>query len=113
MKISHLVPAGIAALVLLSSTNAFAVLRIVEEAFESSSAETRIPADVGGAMVMRRCEECAAMTLRITVKTRFFVDEQPVSQAEFRRAANRGTYGMTVHYDPKSLDVTRIVMDVH
>jgi hypothetical protein len=112
MKIVHLVSACTAALMLLAGTSAFAVLKIVEEAFESSTAEVRIPAAAGESLAMRHCPDCEPVTLTITPETRFYVDEQQVTQADFRRAANRGTFGMTVHYDPETLAVTRVVMDV-
>jgi len=112
MKIGQLGAAGAIALLLLAGAEVSAVLKVVEEAFESSTADVRIPAAAGESLALRHCPDCEAVTLTITPATRFFVDEQQVTQAEFRLAANRGTFGMTVHYDPETLAVTRIVMDV-
>lgn len=112
MKISHLFPAGALALCLLATIDASATITIVEQAFESSTVDARIPADAGGSIEMRHCPDCESVTLQIDGNTLFFVDEQQVTQADFRRAANRGTYSMTVHYDPETLAVTRVVMDV-
>lgn len=110
MKLTHLIPAGAIALGMLTAHATPGRLEVVERSFESSTAEVRIPAAENASLSMRHCPDCPLVTLRITPQTLFFVDEEQVTQAEFRKAADRGRTSMTVFYLPESEDVTRIVM---
>ncbi|CAN5285903.1 hypothetical protein BH24PSE2_BH24PSE2_16810 [soil metagenome] len=112
MKTAHLFTAVAAALILLNSTEAAVMYKLVEEAFESTTADARIPAAVGQSIVLRHCPACEATTLQVTKDSRFFIDEQQVPLAEFRRAANRGTHGLIVFYDLESFEVTRMKLHV-
>ncbi len=95
---------------LLLAQGAAARLDYVEEGFESSTLEVRIPAANNASIKIRHCSTCPTIILRITPQTRFFIGKQPVSQIEFRQAANRTTAFLMVHYEPESKDVTRLVM---
>lgn len=112
MKFRQLVLAGAIALCMQIADAAPVRIEVVEKSFESSTAEVRIPAAENASLTMRHCPDCPPVTLRITAQSSFFVDEEQVTQAEFRKATERRTASMTVYYLPESKDVTRIVMHV-
>ncbi|MGH8495816.1 MAG: hypothetical protein ACREVN_06745 [Gammaproteobacteria bacterium] len=93
----------------LMAQNASADMRVVEQSFESSTA-VRIPAGDDAPLDMRNCPGCPVVTLRINPETRYFIGDEQVTQADFRKAAARETVSMTVHYDPESRYVTRVIM---
>lgn len=97
------------AFALLMVQSASADMQVVERSFESSTA-VRIPASDDAALAIRNCSTCPVVTLRITPETRFFIGDEQVSQADFRKVAVRDTISMTVLYEPELKSVTRVVI---
>lgn len=111
---AFLVGASIATLSL--STPARAVLETVEEAYELSLLQVRMPASSGDSVVIRTCATCEPIRLRVDAQTtyRLAYNKPPVSLAEMNSfigaVADRQKTAVAVFYDPESLVVTRIIL---
>lgn len=64
---------------------AFADIRTITEAYEVDLSNFRAPGTANGTLAMRDCSSCTPKTLRVTSATRYIVNDQEVSLAEFRR----------------------------
>ena len=65
---------------------------------------------IPGAITLRPCDQCAAVTLSITTSSQFFLGRQPVAYADLKAFAQRSSANVVVFYDSKTNAVTRIVV---
>jgi hypothetical protein len=111
---SKIVLAGIA--LSLWSGATLATLKNVENAYESDPAHVTLPGGPTGQVVIRECDGCRPVALRVDARTRYIVgraSSQPVTLAALRSAAaSREAAGrlLTVFYDIETNVVTRIVL---
>jgi hypothetical protein len=107
---------GASVVTLSLSTPAGAVLETVEEAYELTLLQVRMPASSADSVVIRTCATCEPVRLRVNAQTtyRLAYGEAPVSLAEMNSfigaIADRQDTAVAVFYEPESLVVTRIVL---
>ncbi len=73
------------------SLSAAADFRTITEVWEVELVNLRLPATEGGTLAFSDCAECEVLTLRATAATRYIVNKQYVSLADFRLAISRIT----------------------
>jgi hypothetical protein len=73
------------------SLSAAADFRTTTEVWEVELNNLRLPATEGGTLAFSDCAECEMLTLRATAATRYVVNKQYVSLADFRIAISRIT----------------------
>ena len=82
-------------------------LRSIEEAAEASLLDIALDSDVAGRILIRACDSCKVLTLRVDANTIVLRDRQ---RSDLRVALDRRAEGATVVYDPDKLVVKRIVL---
>ncbi len=110
-----------AALLLLTAwlSAGHAAIRQIEQAFELGPAQIELPARADAQLTVRPCIGCPIVALRVTAATRWFSsfsERQPVGQAavlEIYRAASSNPQALVhVFYEPQTLRVRRVVLDL-
>ena len=92
-----------------------AALERLEDAFELSLDHVQLPAYPGGYVLVRECDDCQTVSLRLTDTTRFQIDgykgavDLRMLRAALREAQAGAVY---VFHVPDSAAVTRIVLSV-
>ncbi len=71
------------------SLSAAADFRTTTEVWEVELINLRLPATEGGTLTFSDCADCNVLTLRATAATRYVVNKQDVSLADFRMAISR------------------------
>lgn len=71
---------------LLVSLSAAAEFTTVSQAYEIALSNFRVPATPSSGVIFKQCAECDARTVRVTPKTRYEVNGQPVTLKEFRKS---------------------------
>lgn len=100
----------------LWSAAAPAKFKNVENAYESDASHVSLPGNASGQVVIRECDSCKPVVLRVDKLTRYFVgspSSPPVSLDALREAAAADSAGsrlLTVFYSLESNVVTRIVL---
>jgi hypothetical protein len=101
------------------SLPAAATLRTIEQAYELTRSQVHLPGASFGGLTIRRCATCSPVVLRVTGATAWFSDpreRQPAGQAAvlaaFAAAGTKPGVLVYVYYEPRSLRVNRIVLDV-
>jgi hypothetical protein len=93
-------------------------LDAIESADEYALADVSFPLDTAGALVVRRCGDCAPESIMLGATVRFLLDGTPVSFAELRGAAEdlrrqppgtRST-AVFVYADARSGRLTRLAL---
>jgi hypothetical protein len=93
------------------SAPAHAVLMSPEEAVETSTAETTLPASDKGIIVAKLCPSCELSVLRLTADTRFVVGKTPVSFVQLQKFVHTTeSHSMVVLYDKRQKTVTRVIV---
>jgi hypothetical protein len=88
-------------------------MRSLEDALEASSDSVTFPATDAGTLYFNDCQACNKSALQLSVATKFIVNEQSVSFADFKNAlAKRGSHYMTILYTPTDHVVTRVKLTV-
>lgn len=82
---------------------------LLEQAFESSSAEISIPDAVGRSITLPGCSKVCPSSVPITAQSRFFIGSREVTLAQLRARLASGNVGLTLFYDAKSFELTRII----
>jgi len=94
------------------SLSAAADFRTTLEVWEVELNNLRLPATAGGTLAFSDCADCAVLTLRATAATRYVVNKQNVSLADFRlaisRITNREDVIIDVSHHLESNTVTRV-----
>jgi hypothetical protein len=101
------------------SPPASATLRTIEEAYELKRNQVQLPGASVGGLTVRLCTTCSPIVLRVTEATQWFSaprEQPPAGQAAvlaaFAAAANNPGLFVYVYYEPQTLRVKRIVLDV-
>jgi len=93
------------------SAPAYSALGTPEEAIETTTTATTLPATEQGVIVAKLCPTCAMSVLRLTAKSRLLVGATPVSLAQLRKfVASGGSRNMVILYDRRLHTVTRIIV---
>ncbi|TFG81990.1 MAG: hypothetical protein E4H19_13775 [Chromatiales bacterium] len=111
---------SILVLVLLGvSLPAPATLRTIEQAYELTRNQVQLPGASLGGLTVRLCPTCSPIVLRVTEATEWFSaprEQPPAGQAAvlaaFAAAGNTPGLLVYVYYEPQTLRVKRIVLDV-
>jgi hypothetical protein len=77
--------ATVALIAMFGTAHATRVLEQPEEGYELTLAQLTLPSTASGGVAMKRCDECAYSTHVLTSATEFYVNNQPVPFAEFKR----------------------------
>lgn len=102
----------LAILAAVISGPAHAVLVATEQAIESSTRATSLPASPTGVIVAKPCPACAPVVLRMTAATRLAVGRTPVTLAQLQKfISTGGERGLVVFYDPRLRTITRISVE--
>lgn len=94
-----------------------AALEGIEDAYEVSPGDVRVPAYNSGRLTIMPCEGCDEVALRASGLTRYFAGNPrlQVSRAELIEKASSSTVRangiMYVFFKPDTLEVTRVVLD--
>ena len=106
----------IAAVMLAWSGPAGAALDLIEQAYELSSKDVRLPAHSASRVVIRQCEglDCDTVKLSVDEDTSYHLGTgtDAVSLSDFRQAAKGGDKLIYLFYDADSGVVTRIILDM-
>ncbi len=100
-------------LVLLGlSVSAVADFRTITEAYEVGLTDLRLPGTEGGTLAIDECDDCDALTLRVTAATRYVLNDRDVTLAQFKKAVsriiNRGDVVVDVFHHLESNTVTAV-----
>jgi hypothetical protein len=97
-----------------------AAIRQIEQAFELTPAQLQLPSRPEAQLTIRPCTDCRIVVLRVTAATQWYAglgEKQPAGQAavlEILRAAGNDPQTLVhVYYEPQTLRVKRIVLDLH
>lgn len=108
-------------LVLLASwlSTGQAAMRQIEQAFELTPAQVQLPSRPDAQLTIRPCADCRIVALRVTAATQWYAglgENQPAGQAAvleiFRKAGTDPQTLVHVYYEPQTLRVKRIVLDL-
>ncbi len=81
-------------------------------AVETDSSRIIVPADPSGRVSVTTCPTCPTLSLGITPKTEFLIDNRSVSVAEWKAFAGKGyTYGVDAVYAQK--DKTLLTLTIN
>ena len=67
------------------SLSAAADFRTITEAYEVELSDMRLPGNESGNLTFRQCSDCEPETLRVTVKTRYLINDHDFALAEFKK----------------------------
>ena len=101
------------AITALWSGAAPATLTNIENAYETDTANIRLPDNEQGQVSLRECATCKSVVLRVNQDTRYLIgaSSPPVSLDQLRKAAERAPGRLVVvFYNLDSKVVTRIVL---
>ncbi len=107
---------AVTALFALAAAPATAGAENVENAYESTVGGVSLPAGPGGTLMVRECDRCKPVSLRVVSDTRYIVGtpaSPSVTLAAFRQASSDPRYArnlLTVFYALKTGTVTRVVL---
>ena len=77
-------------LVLLGlSLSAAAEFRTITEAYEVDLIDLRLPGNEHGTLTFKQCSDCDALTLRVTGKTRYVINDRDFALVEFKEQLKR------------------------
>ena len=114
-----LCPALPALLLLGVSLPAAAALRTIEQAYELTPSQVQLPGAASGGLTIRKCPTCSPIVLRVTEATAWFSaprEQPPAGQAAvlaaLEAAGGRARVLIFVYYEPQTLRVKRIVLEV-
>jgi hypothetical protein len=84
-------------------------------AVESSTSTVTEPLIEGGLFMVRSCEACRSVPVRLNAQTELYVGQRQVSVAELNKflAANKGPYSMVIVYDRTASTLTRLVVEAN
>jgi len=96
-----------------------AAIRQIEQAFELGPAQIELPGRPDAQLTVRPCVGCPIIALRVTAATRWYSgpgEQQPVGQAAvleiYRTASSNPQTLIHVFYEPQTLRVRRVVLDL-
>jgi hypothetical protein len=80
--------ATVALIAMFGTAQAQRVLEQPEEGYELMLDQLTLPSSASGGVTMKRCDTCAYSTHVLTNATEFYVNNQPVAFADFKRVAD-------------------------
>ncbi len=84
----------------------------VEQAIESNSSVTILPATAPSTVSVASCFECVPKYLHLESSTQYFIGKHPVTLADLKKAiATSAGVGLYVFFEPKSKVINRVVAD--
>jgi hypothetical protein len=96
-----------------------ATIRQIEQAFELAPAQIQLPARPDAQLTVRPCTGCRIVALRVTTATQWYsslAEQQPAGQAAvlriFRTASSNPQMLVHVFYEPQTLRVNRVALDL-
>jgi hypothetical protein len=96
-----------------------AAIRQIEQAFELRPEQLQLPARPDAQLTIRPCANCRVVALQVTAKTLWYAgmaERQPAGQAAvleiYRTASSDPRTLVHVYYEPQTLRVKRIVLDL-
>ena len=102
----------IAALLIGLSQVAAADFRTIQQGYEVSRAEVRLPRSEGGTIAFRECSSCDYQTRRVSPATRWLINGRSVSLEKFRaavaRVQNRRTEAVAILHHLEENRVTEV-----
>jgi hypothetical protein len=67
------------------SLSAAAEFRTITEAYEVDLGDLRLPRSENGNLTFKQCSDCEPETLRVTVQTRYLINDRDFALAEFKK----------------------------
>lgn len=105
-------PIAAAVLLILISVSAIAQFRTIELAHEVPLTEFVVPVTQNGTLTFRGCPDCESFSSRLTPKTLYVINKQPVTLQEFRKqvtgVSDRSRYFLTVVQHLETNTVTKV-----
>jgi hypothetical protein len=95
---------------LLAAAPAHAVLLAIEQAFETTSADTKLP-EAPGRFTPPQCGKGCPAVLELTAATTYTVRQRPVTLKALRDYLAQKPGTMTLYFDPKTGIVNRVSAD--
>ena len=109
MKTSRIAAALLSAMLALP---ALAQMKMLEQGYEVSPAQVRLPESATGELTVQRCMSCPVLRLRATAKSKYIVADQEVGLAEFKRYVEQSPPSMFVVMQLHNTDqLSRIVVN--
>ena len=71
------------------SLSAAADFRTITEAYEVDLGDLRLPRSENGNLTFKQCSDCESETLRVTVKTRYLINDRDFALADFKKQLKR------------------------
>ena len=100
---------GLGLLALCALEPALGAAPVTREAVETSAEETQLPASASTPLLLRPCDKCAPVSIRVTSNTRFLVGERSLTLQEMRDLAQRPEgLLMVISYDPSTREIDSI-----
>ncbi len=65
---------------------------IIDQAYEIAVADLRLPGNIVGTVSFKDCDACAQLTIPVTTRTRYVLNNRDVSLVDFRLAVNTIRY---------------------
>ncbi len=94
-------------------------IRQIEQAFELRPTQVQLPTRPDAQLTVRPCTDCPIVALRVSAATRWYTSmtaQQPASQAEvleiYRTASSNQQTLVHVFYEPQTLRVQRVMLDI-
>lgn len=81
---------------------------ILEEVLETSTSLASLPAQAGGTLNARECDDCGSYRVKFDASTRYYIGNERVSYARFRQVATQGNTRLYVYYKPGTQALTRL-----
>lgn len=107
----HTLTWALAIAALLFSSLVSARMFFEEEGIESSTSDIRLPASANGYVVVRACDDCDEITLRLDDETSCVVNNERVSYRELQQRAQSPANPLNIFYHPETRLVTRITLN--
>ena len=93
MKTSHIAAVLLSAMLALP---ALAQMKMLEQGYEVSPSQVRLPSSATGELTVQRCLSCPVLRLRATEKSKYIISDREVGFAEFKRFAEQNPPNMFV-----------------
>ncbi len=71
------------------SISATADFRTITEAYEVDLSDLRLPRSENGKLTFKQCSDCEQETLRVTVQTRYLINDRDFTLVEFKKQLKR------------------------
>lgn len=96
---------------LLLASPAHAVLKMIEQAIETTTEAVRLPDRLPATVSVSVCSTSCPGSVRFTDQTHFYIGAREVTLRALIEHTRDRSAGITVFYDPKTNDVHRVVAD--